>query len=611
MVENIAHCHNLKLELTNRKLCLSLVFSVMSSRDYSAYSKYFWFLKNYNLLAAATDRLFYRNIQGDKEPVNLFDNKQNNLGIAVLAVCSVLSSNSAEAQPPLFAEKMMTVAERSNYERTSTFGEVIEVLDALDSQTELMFRETLLVTQEGRDVPIVVLANPAVSSPAQAEASGKPVIYIQANIHGGEVEGKEASLIAMRDILFGDKQHLLDNQILIFVPIYNADGNDAMRENSRPNQELSPAITGVRTAHGYDLNRDGMIVEADETEALFRNVIQRWDPDLLVDLHTTNGTWHGNSLTYAPSYATAGDASTSTYISEVMLPSLKLSVKEKFNLDFDWYGGYDYRGWPPTELRTYHHAPRYITNYMGLRNRMAILSETFSHDRFYKRIHAANVFIEEILEYTHQRGSEIRQINLEADRKVARTAIGQQNGVKFVMVPRQEPLDLLTYRYIPFSKPDGSTDFVRSAELVSIKGVLNYNQFEARQTARVPSAYIFSSDFADLAAKLQAHGILVETLEANAMFKGQQFVVRDIGKRNTVQNGHTNSLLSGEFMEVTKTFSSGDYVVQMDNPLANLTFYLLEPESDDGLAYWNMFDAFLEGALSVSASVEYPVFKAF
>jgi len=164
------------------------------------------------------------------------------------------------------------------------------VLDALDSQTDLMYRETLLLTREGRDVPIVVLANPPVSSPAQAEASGKPVIAIQANIHGGEVEGKEASLIVMRDILFGDKQHLLDNQILIFVPIYNADGNDAMRENSRPNQELSPVMTGVRTAHGYDLNRDGMIVEADETKALFRNVIQRWDPDLLVDLHTTNGT---------------------------------------------------------------------------------------------------------------------------------------------------------------------------------------------------------------------------------------------------------------------------------------------------------------------------------
>ena len=259
--------------------------------------------------------------------MNLLASEQYNPVFAALAVCAALVLESAEAQTQPLEESMLTSAERSDYERTSTYSEVIEVLDALDAQTDLMHRETLLITREGRDVPIVVLADPVVSSPAQAVASGKPVIYIQANIHGGEVEGKEASLIAMRDILFGDKQHLLENQILIFVPIYNADGNDAMRENSRPNQELSPLLTGVRTAHGYDLNRDGMIVEADETEALFSNVIQRWDPDLLVDLHTTNGTWHGNSLTYAPSYATAGDASTSSYTSEVMLPAVKQSVR--------------------------------------------------------------------------------------------------------------------------------------------------------------------------------------------------------------------------------------------------------------------------------------------
>jgi len=538
------------------------------------------------------------------------DRNQYHPAIAAFAACAVLGLHSAQAQAPSFTEAMMTAAERSHYERTSTFNEVIEVLDALDSETDLMYRETLLLTREGRDVPIVVLANPAVSSPAQAEVSGKPVIYIQANIHGGEVEGKEASLIAMRDILFGDKQHLLDNQILIFVPIYNADGNDALRENSRPNQELSPVMTGVRTAHGYDLNRDGMIVEAEETEALFSNVIKRWDPDLLVDLHTTNGTWHGNSLTYAPSYASAGDASTSNYTSEVMLPALKQSVKEKYNLDIDWYGDYDYRSWPPTELRTYHHAPRYLTNYMGLRNRMAILSETFSHDRFYKRVHVANVFVEEILEYTHQHGRTIQRINREADQRVAAVAMGRQNGVQFSMVPREEPLDLLTYRYLPYQKPDGSTDFVRSAELVTIAGVLNYNRFEARKTALVPSAYIFSAEFTGLAAKLQAHGIRVETLKADAAFSGQQFLVHEVGKRTTVQNGHINSLLSGEFVDTTKTFSIGDYVVSMNEPLANLIFYLLEPESDDGLAYWNLFDAFLEEVLSVSESAEYPIFKA-
>ncbi len=526
---------------------------------------------------------------------------------AVLCLsCLPLLASAAEAPLPA---ALMSTAERTNYERTATFDEVVAVLDALAAGTELMHRERLLLTRAGRDVPIVVLANPPVSSPQQAQASDKPIIYIQGNIHGGEVEGKEASLILMRDILYGDKQHLLDNQILIFVPVYNADGNDAMAADNRPNQEMSPLLTGVRTAHGYDLNRDGMIAEAEETQALYRNVIQRWDPDLLVDLHTTNGTWHGYSLTYAPSYHTAGDATTSDFTSEVMLPAVQVAVKDKFDLDFGWYGGFDYRDWPPRELRTFHHAPRYLTNHMALRNRMAILSETFSHDRFYKRVHAANVFVEEILEFTHRRGAEIRRLNRAADARVAAEAIGSEKGVAFNMVPRAEPLDLLSYKYIPFTEADGTTTFARSSELVVIEDVLNYNAFAPIRTATVPRAYVFSSAFTALADKLRQHGVEVSQLEADTTFAGEVYVLAALGEQDFVQNGHRNSLLSGEFRTVSRSFSRGDYVVDMNNRLANLIFYLLEPESDDGLAYWNLLDDYLRPQLQNRDEVDYPVFK--
>ena len=311
---------------------------------------------------------------------------------------------SPAIQPPV-DEAMMTVPERTAYARTSTHAEVLETLDNLTRDNELVHREIMLVTRDGREIPVLIVADPPVTTPAEANNSGKPVIYIQGNIHGGEVEGKEAIMILLRDILYGDKAHLLDNQIIALAPIYNADGNDQMSENSRPNQELSPVMTGERFSHGYDLNRDGMAAETPETQGLYRNVLQRWDPQLFVDMHTTNGTWHGYSLTYSPSYHSAGDPATTDYTMNVMLPAVNLAVKEKFDLDFFLFGDFTLEQWPPTEFRTFHHAPRYLTNMIGLRNRMAILSETFSHDRFYKRIHSANVFIEEILEYTNQHGA--------------------------------------------------------------------------------------------------------------------------------------------------------------------------------------------------------------
>lgn len=508
-----------------------------------------------------------------------------------------------------FTEAMMTAAELSNFERTSTLKEVTSVLDALDAATDLMHRETLLTTDGGRDVPVVVLANPVVSTPAQARESGKPIIYIQGNIHGGEVEGKEASLIAMRDILFGDKQQLLADQILIFVPVYNADGNDEMTADSRPNQEMSPLLAGQRHANGYDLNRDGMALEAAESQALIANVILRWDPDLLVDLHTTNGTWHGYSLTYAPSYHTAGDPATSNYTADIMLPAIRDSVKEKFDLAFNWYGGYDYRQWPPTELRTYHHAPRYLTNQMALRNRMAILSETFSHDRFYKRVHAANVFIEEILEYTAVHGREIRRINREADRRVSAETSGASKGVQFEMVPLAEPLDLLTYNYIPYTATNGKTAFVRSSELVTIEGVQNFNAFKPSLEATRPLAYIVPARFTEVIAKLRAHGILLEPLSDNEVYNGEIFAVNELGKQTFVQNNHRNSILQGKFEKAQREFGAGDFYIPMNQRLANLAFYLLEPQADDGLAYWNLFDDYLLEGLEISGEAIYPVFK--
>ncbi|MBL4572867.1 MAG: hypothetical protein JKY86_07320 [Gammaproteobacteria bacterium] len=511
------------------------------------------------------------------------------------------------------SEAMITAAELSNFERTSTFAEVLSVVDALQASSELVHRETLVTSLEGKNVPLLVLADPPVKTPEDARDSGKLVVYIQGNIHGGEVEGKEASLIAMREILYGDKQHLLENQIILFLPVYNSDGNDQMSDDSRPSQEMSPLLAGQRTAHGYDLNRDGMIIDTIETAALYKNLIQRWDPDLLVDLHTTNGTWHGYSLTYAPSYHTAGDPAPSDYTVDVMLPALRQSIKEKFNLDFNWYGGFDYRDWPPTELRTYHHAPRYLTNNMGLRNRMAILSETFAHDRFYKRVHAANAFINEILEYTNSHAGEIREINRQADarvvEKIEQNAGGYQNGVQFEMVALEEPLDLLSYKYIPYTVDDGSQKFVRSSEIVEIKGVQNFNAFEATKSATVPVAYVFPAALGLLAAKLGQHGIEVARLGQGQEFTGESFKVTEIEKNNFVQNNHRNSRLVGAFEPETKGFSAGDYYVAMNNRLANLIFYLLEPESDDGLAYWNMFDDYLERELVNTSTVDYPVFK--
>ena len=230
-----------------------------------------------------------------------------------------------------FPASLILVPEKSNFEKTSTYADVMSFLHAIKLLSPNIYLSSICKSTAGIDIPMAVLSNPLVSSPEQAKASGKPVIYIQANIHAGEVEGKEVAMMLIRDILLGDKKNLLQNQIIIFVPIYNVDGNDKMAKGLRVSQENSPLETGTReNGQGLDLNRDGIKMEAPETMGMILNILNLWDPQLTVDLHTTNGTWHGYSLTWAPGYLSSGEKGPYNYLNEVMLPLITKNAKEKY-----------------------------------------------------------------------------------------------------------------------------------------------------------------------------------------------------------------------------------------------------------------------------------------
>jgi hypothetical protein len=507
--------------------------------------------------------------------------------------------------------------EKSNFVKTSTYAEVMDFLKAIQSQTANMHLISMGKSQEGKDIPVTILANPLVKTSAEAKASGKPIVYIQGNIHAGEVEGKEAVMMLMRDILLGDKKYLLDKQIILFAPIYNTDSNDKMEKGRRPSQEDSPLDVGIReNSQGLDLNRDGVKMEAFETRGLFENIIVPWDPMLFVDLHTTNGTWHSWNLTWAPSYHYAGEFSTYDFVMNTMLPNITSTAKEKYNLSFGPYGDYDVRGegWPVKNFYTYNHHPRYLVNQFSLRNRMAILSEAFSHERFYQRIFSTHSFALEILEYVHKNGQSMLEINKKAEteaiEKIKTEAGKVKKGVRFKMGPLQK-IDLATYDYIPSQKEDGTKTFLRTGKLVTLKDIEYHAKFNAEVESTLPSGYIIPKEFTSVIDNLRKHGVVVTELTKNQKFTGETFTVEKYEKSQRKFEGHFMARASGKFSAASRSFKKGDFMVDLAQPLGNLAFYFLEPESDDGYVTWNFFDTQLEKAGVNNQTVEYPVFKFY
>ena len=531
---------------------------------------------------------------------------------------TLLFAIQISAQQKAWPNELITTPVKSNYQKTSTYAEVMSYIEALQRRSDLLHLEYMATSKEGKKIPVVVIANPRVTSPEEAKKSGKPVMYIQGNIHSGEVEGKEIVQQLMRDILLGDKKHLLDNQILIFAPIYNTDSNDKMKQGRRPSQEDSPVEVGIRAnSQGLDLNRDGIKMEAFETNGLIQNVLNKWNPEMLVDLHTTNGTWHGYGITYAPSYHYAGEKAPYDFTWDVLLPEVTEKIDKNYKVKIGPYGYYSTRqGWPPTSIYTYNHHPRYIVNQMGLRNKVGILSEAFAHDRLYERMNGTYGFVAEILEFTHKNGEEMAAINAKAEKdaidNVLNNAGKVKKGVRFKMVALEKKIaNYRTYDYIPYTNKEGKKSYIRSGKIIDVPNVANLSKFDATISTTLPRGYYLPKSMKPIVDHLRKQGIKVTELKKRKKVTGAVFMIDELKNATRKFEGHNMATVTGKYMSKTSTFKKGDFWVDMAQPLTNLAFYTLEPQSDDGLVSWNFFDAYLKEQGVNTKPVEYPVFKSY
>lgn len=535
--------------------------------------------------------------------------------IALINILLLTSVSSFLAQEIKLPSELFSRAEKSVYTETTLSSEVVQFCQTIGKMSSFAYAESFGKTNEGKDLMMVILANPRVTSPSEAKASGKPVIYIQGNIHAGEIEGKEASIQLIREICFGPKTALLDNQILIFCPNYNPDGNDKLSATSRPSQDGSPKMTGVRASgEGYDLNREGIKAEALESKALLKNIITKWDPLLFIDLHTDNGSWHGYALNYAPAFLTAAMPSTTAFVTDSILSSVCRYVMNRSGIPVFFHGYMNMKQGEQTTYSTYSHLPRYLVNYAGLRNRMAILSETFAHDSFEKRVLSNYLFLVSVLEYTSSHSGQIIKVAMDADAETIKI-VGEQagklkKGVVYDIAAAERPIELLIRETTEYKDENGRTRRKPTGKLLWIQNVKHFNHFEPKVTATVPFGYVFPAELKNVADKLSEHGIKISTLQKKSRIESEQFVITKYTRAQRPSYGNHNTItVEGNFAVKSAVADAGSYYVDMRQPLAWLIFYMLEPQSDDGLLFWNYFDEYLLPKGVEKGNIPYPVMK--
>ncbi len=495
-------------------------------------------------------------------------------------------------------EKLLTVAEASGYERTGTTREVWTFLREVcrrsgDARLEVMGR-----SPQGREIPLVIAGRPLPDAPIPRAGRERPVIYLQANIHAGEVAGKEALQILLRRILLeGDMPGLLDQAVLLVCPDFNTDGNDRISPRNRFWQNGPAGGVGVRyNGQGLDLNRDAVKLESREMRALLSRVILPWDPDLLVDCHTTDGSLHVHPLEAEGPLLASMDGKLRAWNRDVFLPAVFADVKKEWGLDFLPYGFFLDRRAPSKGWGTFPPLPRYLTNYMGARGRLSVLSEAYVYKSFRERVRATLALVRAILAEAAARSGRLLALVRGADERARSLAArGGRFGVKFQAVPRKKRVTVRGY-----AEKGGRRGGRAWKERLAGAGPLKtwkipaFAEFMVLRDVAVPGGWLLPPGAGEAAALLRRHGIRVKRLGAPRNFQVRQFDVLRIQRDRRPFQGHRLVHLEGSYERVEVRVPAGSYYVSSRTPLCRLACWLLEPESPDGLTTWGFFDPWLK-----------------
>ncbi|MEO6211641.1 MAG: M14 family metallopeptidase [Gemmatimonadaceae bacterium] len=521
---------------------------------------------------------------------------------AALLVAAAGCTHGAPRASATYAHLPHTRAERTSYAETSTYADVIAFIDSLQRDRVPFVRQELGRTTNGRVLPLLILSRPRVSTPAEAKALHRPIVYVQANIHAGEVEGKEALLALVRD-LGASRDNVLDSIVLIAIPIYNADGNERFASQSvNRTEQNGPESVGQRpNAKMLDLNRDYVKAEAPETRASLA-AFDKWDPDVFVDLHTTDGSFHGYALTYAPSLNPAA-MTTGAYTMDSLLPELRTRMHARDGFAVFDYGNFDTQyeerdisdtvkaGW-----YSYDHRPRFGTNYYGLRQRFSILSEAYSHDPFERRVKSTYAFVHEILSLVAERAVRLHEIESAADSTFENGDYAQQIAIqsRITTVPAREPVVFEVMRHTGDSSLTQSgvpRGFRRTGEMrTQVMPV--YLRFEPTMTRTIPRAWLISASDTAAISLVRQHGIRVERPTTSmTSARVSRFVVDSLATESREFQGHHVMHLSGRWSDTTAQLPGDMLRIPGDQRQAVAALYLLDPESDDGLVTWNVFDS--------------------
>jgi len=530
------------------------------------------------------------------EKISYFNSPQMIFVFFICAGFLFSMKTNAQSESNNVPKNWQTFAEQTNYRKTPRYAENVAYSQKLDTASDLIVYKSFGESGEGRDLPLLIASNDKTFTVDAARKKGKAVILIQACIHAGESDGKDAGFALLRDIaITKTRAGLLENVVILFVPIYNVDGHENFNAFNRVNQN-GPEEMGFRaTSANLNLNRDYMKADAPETRA-FLAFWNEWKPDFFIDCHVTDGA----DFRYNVTYEFAHHAEVSPFIRDWMFEhfdkNIVREVEREGNL-LTHYLQFDGRD-VARGIETFIATPRFATGYVPLRNRAGLLIETHSLKPYKSRVRGTY----DVLRYTIEEINRSKASLFEANKKADAETV--ERGKTFDD-KRQFPLRLeITKKSTAFDFK-GVEYVIEDSEISGIKRIvygmkpldITIPKFdEARISAAVapPLYYIVPPQWTDAIEVLQMHGVQFQRLKKPLTIEVESYRFSDVKFANVSFENRVPVNFKTNPIKETREFPANSAIVPLAQETANVAIHLLEPNSPDSFAYWGFFNAIFE-----------------
>ncbi len=518
--------------------------------------------------------------------------------VALVAALHVPILLEDHAAPPPVQHDWTTPAEASSYRSTPSYGETLAYLERLAEVRDELQLQPFGYTARGRELTVAVVSSDRAFTPGEARITGKPVVLLINGIHPGEICGKDASLLLLRELLVeGQHPEVLERVVLLVVPVFNVDGHErADHRHSRANQDGPAEGMGFRTtATGMDLNRDFMKLETVEMQALM-GLVDRWGPHLVVDNHTTDGADHQYELSYGldtgprvdPGLA-AWTAATIERVAAGMERAGHPVAPYIFPRDWMDPGSGMAAGWG---------TPRFSTSYFALRDRASILTEAHSFKPYDVRVAAMHEFLALLLDDVAADPDALTHAVAAAEEGTAALAAAEPPGTVPLRVERTDESRPFAYRTHAFSIEEGLISggpVIRySDEPVTIEVPL-YDQMVPTLEVAAPAGYLIPPEYPELIDKLVQHGLVLETLPDPVTAEVEMVRLEQVRFSDEPYQGRQRAEVEEWQVErSTRTFPRGSAWLPLDQPGARIAVHLLEPMAPDSFFSWGYLSRTME-----------------